>query len=62
VSTTPCQFSMEWTGQEGLHTGRRRYAVKCLTCNEVLHEGTTGPADRINQHLRDVAKLQEVSG
>lgn len=32
-------------------TGRRRYFVECVTCDRVLHEATTGPYCRVEQHL-----------
>lgn len=50
----PCQFTMVNTGEKGFDTGRPRYLVTCDTCSVVLHEATTGPAERINQHLRDI--------
>lgn len=39
------------TGDTGLHTGRQRYRVTCVTCFEVLHPGTTGPRYQIERHL-----------
>lgn len=36
-------FRFTPTGQDGIHSGRPRVKVECLTCNEVVHRGTTGP-------------------
>lgn len=35
-------------------TGRDRYKVVCLECDEILHEGTTGPPSYISEHLKKV--------
>lgn len=35
------------TGDEGMNSCRPRYFVKCLICNKVLHENTTGPLEHI---------------
>lgn len=34
-------------------TMRTRYKVECLTCEAVLHRGTTGATDRCTSHLKD---------
>ena len=39
------------TGDVGSDSGRPRFKVECLTCNEVLHENTTGPSVRIESHV-----------
>lgn len=39
---------------EGIHTGRGRFLVACLTCGEVLHEATTGPTQHMDMHLSRV--------
>lgn len=39
--------------KRGVDTGRRRYLVECLTCEEEIHEATTGPAGMCRQHLED---------
>lgn len=44
-------FMVEPTSQTGINSGRRRYAVYCLTCDEGLHEATTGPESRCEAHL-----------
>jgi hypothetical protein len=49
----PCRFLMEPTGESGIHSGRSRYRVTCLTHRLVLHRATTGPIENINAHLRD---------
>ena len=45
------RFRVAPTNEVGIHTGRRRFLVTCLTCAEVLHEATTGPDWRIGMHL-----------
>jgi hypothetical protein len=37
----------------GHDTGRRRYWVKCLTCDILVHPATTGPESRKKWHLED---------
>lgn len=39
----------------GVDTGRRRYRVECLTCDEVVHEETTGAHSNMKYHVRDAA-------
>lgn len=41
------------TSLDGLHTGRRRYMVVCISCQELIHEATTGPAWNIVMHCKD---------
>jgi hypothetical protein len=44
------------TGQVGCDTGRRRYRVECLTCDEVVHEATTGAHENMRRHVRFAAE------
>jgi ribosomal protein S27E len=48
-----CRVVISDTGEVGCDTGRPRYRVACLTCGIVIHEATTGPMQRLEQHLRD---------
>lgn len=41
------------TRELGCDTGRRRYRVECLTCNEVVHEATTGAHWNMGFHIRE---------
>ena len=50
------QLRVTATSEVGCDSGRRRYRVECLTCNEVVHEATTGPRERLAFHLRDVVE------
>ena len=44
--------SVEPTIGDGINSGRKRYMVACLDCdNDVLHRATTGPACIIEEHL-----------
>lgn len=52
------RFRVIPTKEAGVHTGRRRFYVACVTCavernlaEAVLHSGTTGPTHRIQRHL-----------
>jgi len=47
------KFEVKPTEHRGCDTGRVRYFVKCLTCNEVLHEATTGPRPNIEGHMEE---------
>ena len=40
----------------GVDTGRRRYRVECLTCNEVVHVATTGAHWNMKFHVKDAAE------
>ncbi len=40
------------TREQAIHTGRRRFCVVCSTCEKLIHEATTGPIERLNEHLR----------
>lgn len=57
-----CQFSMSPSGEYGFNSGRPRYKVECRTCGVVLHESTTGPMERVNQHLKERARDGNVPG
>lgn len=48
-------FRITATDRLGCDTGRRRYAVVCVTCNEVVHEATTGPCQMVGRHVREAA-------
>lgn len=41
------------TNKHGVHSGRTRYHVKCLTCMKLIHEATTGPRSLLEQHVRE---------
>jgi hypothetical protein len=41
------------TDQEGFHSRRPRYLVVCVTCETLLHEATTGPVERMVNHMQD---------
>lgn len=56
-------YLVELTGDSGIHSGRDRFRVVCLTCADaieeaagdrfgpgVLHPNTTGPSSRIMEH------------
>lgn len=44
------RFLVTPTGGTGIHTGRDRFRVDCLSCGELLHESTTGPSARVRNH------------
>jgi hypothetical protein len=46
------------TAERGFDTGRTRYRCECLTCEEVLHEATSGASYRFRDHLKDRHGLQ----
>jgi hypothetical protein len=44
------------TAETGFHSGRARYRLECIDCGDaygaaVIHEATTGPVERVNQHI-----------
>lgn len=43
-------YHVSRTQNVGIHSGRGRFRVECLTCKEVLHENTTGTSSRIRGH------------
>lgn len=45
------RLNVQPTNETGSSTGRTRYFVRCETCDDVLHEATTGPASIIEDHL-----------
>ncbi len=47
------QMLVERTGVLAPHTGRDRFKCVCVTCDKVLHEATTGPTLRFEQHLEE---------
>lgn len=56
-----CEFRVTPTLEVGFHTGRRRYKVECVTCEVMLHEATTGPSERIEQHMRELERARNAS-
>lgn len=53
VQLVGATYVVEPTGDTGLHSGRDRFRVVCLTCDQVLHENTTGPSSRIRHHHKE---------
>lgn len=47
------RYRIEGVDAFGCDTGRRRYRVECLECGQLLHEATTGPGPRIEQHEQE---------
>lgn len=47
------EFKVTPTNAIGIHSGRRRHRVECVTCQAVVHEATTGPSQMIERHLRE---------
>lgn len=37
--------------ESGMHSGRRRFLVVCLSCRMLLHEATTGPTCWPEEHV-----------
>lgn len=54
-----CRFLFMATNQDGFHSGRRRYLVVCCTHEKLLHEATTGPVSRVNQHINEILRERE---
>lgn len=51
-ASTSCVLRVTATAQVGWNTGRRRYRVECLTCNEIVHTATTRPHWNMRVHTR----------
>ena len=49
------------TRELGCDTGRRRYRVECLTCDEIVHAATTGVHWNMKYHVRDAAERAELT-
>lgn len=45
------KFEVKRTEHVAVHSGRTRYFVRCVTCDEILHEATTGPRPNIENHM-----------
>lgn len=45
------QMRVTPTRETGIHSGARRFEVRCLTCNETIHEATTSTTERVGYHL-----------
>lgn len=48
------------TGDTAIHSGRNRYRVECVTCEEVVHPNTTGATTRCEDHLREAHGIRDV--
>ena len=44
-------FTIRATGETGINSGRKRWAVTCTSCNEVVHPGSTSATAQIDMHL-----------
>lgn len=55
TAPSDCEFQVSPTNETGFHSGRTRYRVECMTCSKLLHEATTGPMCRIEEHLKEKA-------
>lgn len=42
---------VEPSGYDGMHTGRGKFTVICLSCGEIVHPNTTGPSSWIRGHV-----------
>ena len=43
-------YEIEFSGHYGGDSGRRRFKVKCLRCEQIVHENTTSPNCVIKDH------------
>lgn len=46
-------FVITATRESGIHSGRTRYRVYCLTCDKRIHPATTGPYELAGYHADD---------
>jgi hypothetical protein len=44
-------FRLSDTGRDGVHSCQPRIKVECLTCNEIVHRGTTDPEAWSRMHF-----------
>lgn len=51
-------FTVTATSELGCDTGRRRYRVECVSCQDLVHEDTTGPRWNMGFHVRETARSQ----
>lgn len=50
VHLVGADYTVEPTGDSGVHTARDRFRVECITCPELLHRNTTDTSGRIRYH------------
>lgn len=50
------RFVAMLTNQSGINTGRGRYLIACTSCEKLMHEATTGPLERMTQHLTEFSR------
>lgn len=53
------RFRVKPTDHYGSDSGRRRMYIACLTCQIVIHPGTTGASEHVRSHLHDHAEGPE---
>lgn len=53
------RFLFTPTTQSGGYSGRTRWSVHCFTCEEEIHEATTGPGMRVIDHIQGSERLPE---
>lgn len=46
-------FVLIKTTETALTSGRHRFLVGCTSCNRLIHEATTGPTERVREHLSE---------
>lgn len=45
-------FKITATAEVGTQSGRRRYRVECITCDMIVHPGSTSAQSQMDYHLR----------
>lgn len=46
------EFTITALDETGIHSGRTRYRVSCLTCRILVHSGSTSANAQIRFHIR----------
>jgi hypothetical protein len=44
------RYEVTDTGLTGVDSGRKRFSVRCVDCDRILHSATTGPNSHIKSH------------
>lgn len=48
------RMSVTPTRETGLNSGRRRFQIRCITCDLTVHKATTGTTENVGRHLFEV--------
>lgn len=54
-------LQIQRSGESGIHSGRPKYQVRCMSCDSLIHASTTGPSHHVATHVEDATASAAVA-